>query len=337
MPETVTILFTSVGRRVRLMDGFRRAMAALGVAGRVLAADRSALAPGFHRADAGFLVPGVAEGGYVDALVEICRREKVDLVVPLIDWELHVVARERARFEEAGVRLLVSSERVTEICRDKQETFAFLSEHGIGVPRLLTYEEACAGPFPVIVKARFGSSAKGVHRVMRCQDLPRFRNGGDGVIFQEYVEGPEYTVDVWAGLDGVPRVAVPRQRLQVRAGEVSKGRTVRDEAVIAESMRLVRALAECIGVITCQCRATPDGRVVFFDLNPRFGGGVPLAIEAGADFPRWVLQEHLGRSADADPDAWEAGLLMLRYDAEVFVRESDLPPGSWTGDDLAEG
>lgn len=335
MAESVNILLTSVGRRVSLMNEFRRAMSDLGITGRLLAADWSGLAPAYHLADEAFLVPGVNSPDYVDALLDICSREDVNLVIPLIDWELHVVARERARFEEAGARLLVSSEHVTEICRDKERTFEFLNSKGIGVPRLLTYQQAKKGPFPVIAKARFGSSSKGVFHVRNPGGLRRFRKGSDDVVLQEFIRGQEFTVDVYAGLDGVPRVAVPRQRLQVRAGEVAKALTVRHEGIIRESMRLVSALEDCVGVITCQCRLAKAGEVKFFDLNPRFGGGVPLAIRAGADFPRWILQEHLGHPADADPEAWEAGLLMLRYDAEVYCREADLPPGDWPGRDFA--
>jgi hypothetical protein len=108
--------------------------------------------------------------------------------------------------------------------------------------------------------------------------LRRFRKASGEVVLQEFIRGQEFTVDVYAGLDGVPRVAVPRQRLQVRAGEVAKGLTMRHEGIISESMRLVSALEDCVGVVTCQCRLTKGGEVKFFDLNPRFGGGVPLAI-----------------------------------------------------------
>jgi len=331
MTKTLNILFTSVGRRVGLLEAFRRAMAGLGVKGRMLGADWSPLAPAFHLADEGFLVPGVNSPEYVEALVDICRRREVGLVIPLIDWELQVLAAARPRFAEAGTRVLVSSERVTEICRDKKKTFEFLSAKGLGVPRLLTYEQAAKGPFPMIAKARYGSSAKGVHQVQSAGGLRRFRGKDADVILQEYIKGPEFTVDVYAGLDGVPRVAVPRQRLQVRAGEVTKARTVRHMKIISEALQLVAALAECVGVITCQCRVARRSEVMFFDLNPRFGGGVPLSIRAGANFPRWIIQEHLGEKPDLDPDAWEEGLVMLRYDAEIFVRREDLPDNGWTG------
>jgi carbamoyl-phosphate synthase large subunit len=247
----------------------------------------------------------------------------VDLVVPLLDWELCTLADARERFMEAGVRVVVSSPDVTRTCWDKRRAFRFLSEKGVATPRLLSFKEAVAGPFPVIAKDRYGSASKRVRQLHSASAVKRIGRRRRRLVLQEYVEGREYTVDVYTGLDGRPRVAVPRWRIQVRAGEVSKGMTVRHAEVIRRSMHLAEVLGGCRGIITCQCRVDADGAVKFFDVNPRFGGGVPLAIRAGADFPTWLIQEHLGRAPDIDPDAWQAGLLMLRYDEAVFCRAEE--------------
>ena len=328
MGRALNILFTCVGRRVSLMAAFRRAKEALGVKGRVYGADWSPLAPAFHMADESFLVPGVNAANYVDELVSLCRRKEVGLVIPLIDWELQVLAEARERFREVGARMLVSSPRVVEICRDKKKTFEFLRSAGFGSPHVLSYEEAQRGPFPLFMKPRFGSSTRHVRFLRNRLALKRYARHQDRTVIQEVVRGAEYTVDVYAGLDGVPRVAVPRERLQVRAGEVAKGRTVRHPAIIERSMEVVRALGECVGVMTIQCFLTSAGEIKFFDINPRFGGGVPLAIQAGADFPRWIIQEHLGEKVEISVDGWQDGLVMLRYDAEVFCKLEDLAPSS---------
>jgi carbamoyl-phosphate synthase large subunit len=309
---------------VSLLAAFRRAMEALGVKGNLFGSDWSPMAPAFYEADEGFLVPGVNAAHYVDTILDICRRRHVSLVIPLVDTELLVLSRARERFAEIGARLLVSSPQVVEICRDKEKTANFLASKGVGAARVLTLKEAKKGPFPIIAKARAGSSTKNVREIHSAAVLGRLQFKKIDYVLQEHVVGKEYTVDVYAGLDGVPRVAVPRERLQVRAGEVVRAVTVRDEKIIAEALRLIEALGECVGVITAQCRVTADGQVKFFDVNPRFGGGVPLAIRAGADFPRWILQEHLGQSPQIDPAAWQDGLLMMRYDAEVFRRMDEL-------------
>ncbi len=324
MAERLNILLTCIGRRVSLAKAFRRALADLGLDGAIYGADWSRLAPAFHVADEGFVVPGVNAPEYVEALLDVCHRRDVHMVIPLIDWELVTLADARDRFAEIGARVVISSSRVARTCWDKRTAFRFLSERHVATPRLLSYAEALAGPFPVIAKDRHGSASKRVRTVHSAAAMKRLGPRRKRLVFQEYAEGREYTVDVYTGLDGRPRVAVPRWRIQVRAGEVAKGMTVRHPAVIRQATRLVEALAECQGVVTCQCRVDPAGAVKFFDVNPRFGGGVPLAIRAGADFPRWLIQEHLGRRPEIDPDAWQSGLVMLRYDEAVFCRAEDV-------------
>lgn len=325
MAEALNIMLTCVGRRVALLESFRRAMADLGLNGRLFGADHSALAAGFHVADEGLLVPSVGGPDYAEALVEVCRRRRIGLVVPLIDWELPVLAGKQEAFAGAGARLVISSQRVVDICRDKRQTFEFLSARGFDTPQVFSYEQAAAGPFPIFMKPRYGSSAVDVHYVPDRKSLEFYHESPAETVIQEYVRGREFTVDVYAGLDGVPRVAVPRRRLEVRAGEVAKARTVRHAEIIRQSLKLVEALGECRGVVTLQCFLTPDNRVRFIEINPRFGGGAPLAIQAGADFPLWLIEEHLGRRPDIHPDEWRDGLVMLRYDAAVFRRSDELP------------
>ncbi|MCX5685831.1 MAG: ATP-grasp domain-containing protein, partial [Planctomycetota bacterium] len=327
------ILLTCVGRRVALLESFRRAMGNLGIKGRLYGADHSALAPGFHVADEGLLVPSVAGPDYVEAILDQCRRHEIGLVVPLIDWELESLSQARSRFEKIGARLVISSPEVVDICRDKQKTFEFLKARGFNTPEVIPHEKAIDGPFPLFMKPRFGSSARDVHYLPDLESLAFYSRGGSGgsCVIQEFVRGKEHTVDVYAGLDGVPRVAVPRRRLEVRGGEVSKARTVRHPEIIRQSLRLVEALGKCCGVVTLQCFLTPNNEIKFIEMNPRFGGGVPLAIRAGADFPLWLIEEHLGRRPDIQPDDWQDGLVMLRYDAAVFRRSDELPDESDAG------
>jgi carbamoyl-phosphate synthase large subunit len=323
--RSLNVLLTCIGRRVALLEAFRRALVRLRVKGLLYGADSSACAAAWHRADRGLLVPPVQDPAYADELLAACRRHGIGMVIPLLDWELPVLAEARERFAAAGTRLVISSPRVVKICRDKQLTFEFLKSHGFDTPEVLPYAKARRGPFPLFIKPQYGSNAKNVHKVENARALALYHEGRGKSVIQEYLKGDEYTVDVYAGLqDGVPRVAVPRKRLSVRGGEVVKARTVRHAGIIEQSLALVKALGECVGVITIQCFLTPKGRIAFIEINPRFGGGVPLAIEAGADFPRWLIQEHLGRRPRIRSGAWEDGLMMLRYDEAVFVEEASL-------------
>ena len=174
--------------------------------------------------------------------------------------------------------------------------------------------------FPVFVKPPSGSSSIGAEKVRNAQDLAYLRTRSPDTLVMELVAGPEYTVDVYVDLKGIPRCAVPRQRLETRAGEVSKGLTVRDAAIIEASMAVAAALPGAVGCITLQCFKRPNGEVIFIEINARFGGGYPLTWHAGANYPKWLLQEVRGdRPGFLDSINWRDNLAMLRYDDELIV------------------
>ncbi|HUX15412.1 MAG TPA: hypothetical protein VMW52_03010 [Phycisphaerae bacterium] len=325
MGETLNILLTGAGWRVSLVEAFRRALADLGLKGRVLVAEQSPLAPAFHLADEGFVVPLAADAHHVEALLAICRRHKVGLVIPVADEDVEAASRARERFTEAGARMLVSSPHVVEICRDRQRTFDFLKAAGLRTPEVLTYAEALTGKFPLAVNRRVASSADRAQVVPDRETLEEcWADDRENVILTR-VDGDEFSVDVYAGLDGVPRVAVPRKALELRGDAICKARTVRHPGIIRQSMVLAGALRECVGVISIRCFLSGGQDVTVAGVSPHFDGGAVLSIRAGADFPRWIVQEHLGRKPDCGPDGWQDGLVMLQYDREVFCRAVDIP------------
>ncbi|TMA51722.1 MAG: ATP-grasp domain-containing protein, partial [Deltaproteobacteria bacterium] len=199
------VLLTSAGRRVALLRAFRAAVASVG-GGRVLAADAGGTAAAIHEADEGFVVPRCDSPDYVPALLAICRRESVALVVPTIDPELPVLARARQAFARAGVLVAASGPATNDIAFDKANTAAFFDREGIPAPRQLDLGGAVAGrdgfAFPVALKPRFGSGSVGVHIVRELDELRFYARRVPEPLLQEYVEGVEFTLDVLVGPDG---------------------------------------------------------------------------------------------------------------------------------------
>ena len=144
-------------------------------------------------------------------------------------------------------------------------------------------------------------------------------------ILLDYIEGQEYTSDIYIDFRGLVRCIVPRKRLEVRAGEVSKSQIELNPSVIQPTQKLAQVLAArgAIGVLNIQCLLTSDGMVYFIEINPRFGGGCPLSIKAGYNFPKWLIQETLGQEIDTEIKDDGDGLTMLRYDDAVFVRDGE--------------
>jgi carbamoyl-phosphate synthase large subunit len=172
-------------------------------------------------------------------------------------------------------------------------------------------------PGSVIAKPNAGSASVGIVRPRSISDLAGL--DGENYIVQECVAGIEYTVNLFFDRAGALRCAVPHRRLEVRAGEVSKGRTERHEGLIAAAQRLGASLPGAMGPLCFQAIVRNDGSFAVFEINARFGGGYPLAHEAGATFSQWVLEELTGMPSSAS-DRWEEGVLMLRYDTAIFHR-----------------
>jgi len=315
------VLFSCAGRRVELIEAFRRAATGLGVPLETWGSDRESSAPALHFVDHSRLVPPVADPAYIDHMVRLTRDASIDLIIPLIDSDLLPLARAKPRFAEAGGTVVVSEARTVEICRDKLKAFHHLTAARIDTPRTWTYEEArrmANPPLPVFVKPRAGSAGAGLHLIETRYDLEQIPRWVDDPIVQEYVRGEEFTLDAYTGFDGRPACVVPRRRIRVRGGEVSQAQVVLDPEVIAIGRKVVGALQGCRGVVTIQCIRAFNGRISVIEINPRFGGGVPLSIAAGADMPRWLLAEHLGRKPTIPETATRDSLVMSRYDQSVF-------------------
>ncbi len=296
-------------------------MDALAVVGKLVATDMNAASAALHAADVGEVVPPAGTVHYIPALQELCVKHGIGLLIPLTDLDLRSLARHRERFQAIGCEVMIGSPQTIMTCRDKTRTCRFLQQIGLPAIRTLTLGQFRARPFfPCFIKPVRGSASVGTGVIHSEAELnAHLATFGDLMLVQDYVPGAEYTLDIYRTRDGQVRCVVPRQRLLVRAGEVEKGLTVHDTELIEAGRKLGENLPELWGVINAQCRRPPGGRAHFFEINPRFGGGAPLAIAAGADLPRYVLQERLGMEVTAELGKFKPNLLMMRYDSAVYV------------------
>lgn len=314
------ILFSCVGRRVELIEAFRAAARALRIKLELWGTDHEPSAPALHFVDHPTPAPPIRSPDYIDHMLKLARRARIDLIIPLIDSDLVPLAHAAPRFAAAGTTVVISEARTVEICRDKLRAYEHLSAAGIDTPRTLTWREAQAARpgLPVFVKPRAGSAGAGLHLIETADDLKQVPRWVEDPIVQEFLRGDEFTMDAYTGFDGRPACVVPRRRIRVRGGEVTQAQVALRPDVIAVGRRVVEALGGCRGVVTIQCIRTSAGRIAVIEINPRFGGGVPLAIAAGADMPRWLMAEHLGRKVRIPPTAPHDGLVMSRFDQSVF-------------------
>lgn len=328
MSDSFNILVSSAGRRVALVQHFQTALRELGMHGRVFAADLNLASSACHAADHAYSAPLFSTGRFIDEMLALCEREKINLVVPTIDPELSLYAEHRERFAEIGAIVAVSSPQAVAIGADKRETHRWLSGLGLPVPRQASIEQVKANPddwpTPLIIKPARGSSSIGMRKITHHEELAGLEETDD-MVAESIAPGGEYTIDVYIDRSGKPRCSVPRLRLETRAGEVSKGQTVRDPHLQEIAERIASELPGGFGVINIQIfYDKASGQTAVIEINARFGGGYPLTHHAGATCTHWLIEDCLGLPISVEPDAWRDGLVMLRYDDAVFVDQSEI-------------
>jgi carbamoyl-phosphate synthase large subunit len=315
---SLNVLMTAGSRRVPLLEGLRRALRDLRLAGSVHVADVNPLSPAMQIADRAHLVPLSNDPGYIDHIFDLCQRERIGLVVPTIDDELPIFSEARARFEAEGIRVAVSDAFVTSLCNDKFATSAYLRERGVAAADAWLPETIPAQVrLPVFVKPRFGRGSVGAFPANDRRQLDFFLSYVPSPVVQEFLDGTEFTIDLFCDFHGRPLSIVPRERTVIRAGVIDRGRTVADQSLIDLALQCATVL-EFRGACNIQCRMA-GGRPAIFEINPRFSGGIPLTIAAGADFPRMLVELAVGRPVEPAIGRFTAELWMTSYESSFFV------------------
>lgn len=316
------ILVLSAGRRVELIQSFKAALKKHFPQSMVYATDlRPELSSACHIADGAFATPRVTDLGYIDYLLDLCRQYGIGMLIPTIDTELNVVAQSRERFSSEGINLVISNPKLVAACRDKRRTAEIFDLLGISQPKIY---DRNALSFPCFCKPYDGSCSIGAKAIYTPDMLSAELLEDEKNMFMELIgkEYREYTIDAYYNRHGKLCCLVPRERIEVRGGEVSKGAT-RKNFVYNYLRHRLEGLPGGRGCMTFQVFANPETESIkALEINPRFGGGYPLAYAAGADYPDWLVREYFLGQEIGFWDDWENNLLMLRYDAKVIVHEA---------------
>lgn len=323
MNRELNILFTSSGRRVSLIKSFLDTFHSEAIQGKIITADYKDNAPTAYISEKHYRVPLVSNKSYIEEIISICQKEKILLIVPLIDSELSILSKNKHLFDQLGIKILLSGIDLVNISSNKRDTYEFFIKNKVDTPALLDMKDLNerSDKYPLIIKPYDGSSSKGVTKVNNFSELSFFKDYIQNAIIQEFIEGEEYTVDVLVDFEGNIKTIVPRLRIETRAGEVSKGITKKEMTIINAVRKVIHVLPNPVGCLTLQCIKQSNGDIKFIEINPRFGGGIPLSIEAGANFPLWVIKMCQGELFLEEEYGWKENLVMLRYDDAVFMEK----------------
>lgn len=315
----MNILLTSVGRRSYLVNYFKEA---IGKLGEVHVGNNTDITPAFQCADKAVVTPLIYDSEYIPFLKKYCHDNNIDAIISLFDIDLPILADNKKEFEKVGIKVIVSDERVIDICNDKWKTYKFLTKHGIDTPKtFLSCEDALKAiendqvKYPLIVKPRWGMGSISIYEVDNEEELKVIyksckkkiedsylkyesnQNINEAILIQEKITASEYGLDIINDLNGEYQNTIIRKKYAMRSGETDCAEIIENEEIckvgqlISEKLKHIANLDVDIFV--------KDDKIYILEMNARFGGGYPFSHIAGANLPQaivnWIKNEQVDK------------------------------------------
>lgn len=317
----MNILFLAPAWRVSLLKAFQDVKKAKKFNVKLIAADSDVLSSSLYFADQFHIVPAFDAPDFNSHLLDLCRKDKINAVIPLSNKAIIALGKLRLDLKKAGVLPVISSSETINICLDKWETYRFCKKQSIPAPDTVLYNKEDWNipiEFPIFLKKRKGEGSRDTCLIKTKDQLKTLQLNEEYVI-QNYIEGSEYTLDVLSDFDGEPLSVVPRERIAVRGGEVLKGKTVHNPELTRWGVEIAEKLKIC-GPANIQCIKDRQGNYFFTDINIRFGSGAVLTFAAGANYPEMLIKLIQGERVKKIIGKYKKNLFMLRYDEAVFKK-----------------
>lgn len=321
----MNILLLSSGTRNKIVQYFKKALAD---DGNVICTDMSNLAPSIYEADKYFTVPRMTAPGYLDVILDICKKEKIDGVLSLIDPELSLLAENKEKFSAVGTTVIGSSYELCEMSLDKFEMYKWLTDHGYKCAKSYMNKEefyadveAGKAQYPVFVKPARGSASIAISKVYDKETVELLFAHSEGLMIQEFLDGQEIGADVYIDMISGEVISIfTKKKILMRAGETDKAESFKDDKLF-ELIKKFVSEAGYSGQIDIDIFDV-GGEYYISEVNPRFGGGYPHAYESGADHMKLILNNLAGKANECVVgENYEVGTYMMKYN-EVMVRKN---------------
>lgn len=320
----MNILILSAGTRNKIVQYFKKE---LNGKGNVVATDCSNLAPAIYEADKFYIVPRIDADNYIDIILDICQKEKIDILISLIDPELSLIAKNIEKFKAIGVNPVISDYDKVEMCFNKYEMYKFLINNNFKTAKSYInkeefYKDLEDGKitFPVFVKPVTGSASININKITSKEELEVLWKMSDPLIIQEFMNGQEYGIDTYIDMISKETVLIfLKKKLKMRAGETDKALSVKNEKLF----KLIKEFVEkagFVGIIDIDVFEV-DGEYYISEVNPRFGGGYPFAYETGANVPKMIINNISGKINTPEIGNYKENVAMMKYSEIKVVEE----------------
>lgn len=318
------ILITSAGRRVELIRAFQVELKKKFPTSKVYTAEANPeWSSACRLSDEYFTIPRVDNENYINSILELCIKKEIKIVVPTIDTELLVLSDSKELFLSNNIQIVVSDFDFISKCRDKRQTNVLFKDLRIEIPTAIDKKNPS---FPLFIKPYDGSLSKDIYLINSKEELTDSLLNNPKLMFMEYInprDFHEYTIDAYYDKNSDLKCLVPRRRIEVRGGEISKGKTEKLEfyKILKDKLSFIKGAKGCLTVQFFIGKETDE--IIGIEINPRFGGGFPLSYASGANYPEYIILEYMMNEPITFNDNWIENRVMLRFDSEVILDQDD--------------
>ena len=319
--EPINLLVISVSRKVPLLRELRKALDKLSENGRIFGGDSDGRCIGRHFADEFWEMPLISDLK-TDSLVDFCRKNRISAIIPTRDGELLYFAERRDELRKNGISVMISNPDGVRACVDKLAFYENLKAPDFRViPTAAEISRIEADAY--VAKERYGAGSRNIALDISEEDARRHAQKLKEAIFQPYVRGREYSVDIYITEKGDPKGAVVRSRDLIGRGESQVTTTARNEALEQACFAIANAL-ELRGHLLFQAIVDEKDEFHFVECNCRFGGASSLSVAAGLDTFYWFLLESQGADISEYPFLrTQKELRQIRYAGDMIICAHD--------------
>lgn len=313
----MNVLLTSVGRRAYLVDYFKKEF---GDNSKIICTNSSELSTALSVGDKSYISPMIYEETYIPFLLEICKKEKINILVSLFDIDLPILAYNKDKFENLGVKLILSDLSIIEVCNDKYKMNKFLKNNFFDtIYTGLSIEDEyiknnISSEKKFILKPRWGMGSLGIYISDEYEEAKYFykkirkdidksylryeakQDIENSILIQELIEGKEYGLDIVNDLEGNYITTIVKEKLAMRSGETDIAKIVHFP-LLEDFGKRIADKTRHIANMDLDLILNDKG-IFVIDMNARFGGGYPFTHKAGVNIVKIIKELLEGKTID---------------------------------------
>ena len=293
----MNILFSNAGRRTYLIE-YALNIKINNKLINIFVTDTSKHTASFHvsKRTKNFVTPFVSKfpKKYLNKTFNLCKKYKIDILIPLMDYEIPILSKNKNIFEKINTQVLVSDINTTLNCLDKKKNYIFCKNNNISVPQTY-FNKKTSFKYPLLRKNILGSAGMHQKVIKNYKDLYNFDSKKH--ILQKNIIGQEYGMDILNDFNGKYVHSFARKKIVMKNGETDKATVIKNRKFI-KFAKLISQKFKHIGPMDVDFIMTPKGKIYFIDFNTRFGGGYPITHLSGFNYIKALILMRNGKKTN---------------------------------------